>query len=316
VTALTALAARTAPGRTRSRSGPARTRPRSTPSIPPSPGAPAPPGPDDRGLQRTTDLLARLPAGLLARLDDTWYENFSAWARAHPGGHVGTTGGWRIASLGSPWPFYNVATAVSEGFAAAGGNADDLTAAFADAAGYRVWLRDGMDDAEAVLRAADFAAIDELPAFWMPLSEVNDWPTPEGYQLLVAGTDDEVVECLLGDRWAGYMDDAEVARTFPDPAAMARVGDRSFYLGRKDGQLVATGQTIAIGGVVGTYGLWTAEPHRRRGLGNAILARGLLDARTQGNEIASIQASEMGAGMYQRAGFRRFCNYRIFRPPL
>ncbi|MGB2940215.1 MAG: GNAT family N-acetyltransferase [Candidatus Dormiibacterota bacterium] len=218
--------------------------------------------------------------------------------------------------MGSPWPFYNVATAVSDGFAAAGGSAADLTAAFAGAAGYRVWLRDGMDDAEAVLQRAGFAAIDELPAFWMPLSEVTEWAAPDGYEVVRASTDDEVVECLLGDRWAGYMDDAEVARTFPDPAAMARVGDRSFYLGRREGQLVATGQTISIGGVVGTYGMWTAEPHRRRGLGNAILARGLLDARAEGKEIASIQASEMGAGIYQRAGFRKFCNYRIFRPPL
>ncbi len=97
---------------------------------------------------------------------------------------------------------------------------------------------------------------------------------------------------------------------------MAREGDRAFYLGRFEGELVATGQTISIGGVVGTYGMWTAEEHRRRGLGNAILTRGLVDARAAGQEIASIQASEMGAGIYRRLGFRHYCQYRIYRPPL
>jgi hypothetical protein len=173
-----------------------------------------------------------------------------------------------------------------------------------------------MDDAEAALRGAGFEAIDSVPAFWMPLDEVEPAPTPVGYEVIRAETDDEVIECLLGDRWAGYMDDAEVARTFPDPASMAGEGDRAFYLGRYQGQLVATGQTVATGGVVGTYGLWTADAHRRRGLANAILARGLLDARDRGQEIASIQASELGAGIYLRAGFRRFCDYRIFRPPM
>jgi hypothetical protein len=224
--------------------------------------------------------------------------------------------GWRIASLGSPWPFYNVATAVTEGFAEAGGRAAELDRLFADVAGYRVWLRDGMGEAEAVLRSAGFEVVDSVPAFWMPLREVEPSPAPEGYDLVRAESDDEVLECMLGDRWAGYMDDAEVARTFPDPAAMAREGDRAFYLGRQQGSLVATGQTVAIGGVVGTYGLWTAEPHRRRGIANAILARGLLDARERGDEFASIQASELGAGIYIRAGFRRFCDYRILRPPM
>ena len=252
----------------------------------------------------------------MARLDDIWYENFAAWARAHPAGLAATRHGWRIASLASRWPFYNVATAVTEGFAEAGGTAEYLQVAYAGAAGYRVWLRDGMDGAEAAVRQARFQAIDEIPAFWMPLSEVAPAPVPEGYDVIRAETDEEIVECLLGDRWAGYMDDAEVAGTFPDPAGMAREGDRRFYLGRQKGDLVATGQTISIGGVVGTYGMWTSEPHRRHGLATAILARALTDARDAGQEFGSIQASELGAGIYERAGFRRFCNYRIYRPPL
>ena len=218
--------------------------------------------------------------------------------------------------MGSPWAFYNVATAVTDGFAESGGAVDALHVAFAGSGGFRVWLRDGMDDAEATLRAAGFEAIDDVPAFWMRLSEVAPVTPPPGYEIFRARSEDEVVECLLGDRWAGYMDDAEVARTFPDPVAMAREGDRRFYLAKQEGNLVATGQTICAGGVVGTYGMWTADRHRRRGIASAMLALGLADARDAGQEFASIQASELGAPIYRRAGFRQFCSYRIYRPPM
>jgi GNAT superfamily N-acetyltransferase len=245
-----------------------------------------------------------------------WYENFAAWARAHPSGVAETRAGWRIASMGSPWPFYNVATAVSDGFAEAGGSVEALDEALAGVSGYRVWLRDGMDDADRALRDGGFDATDELPALWMPLETLDPAPMPEGYHLIPAESDDDVVACMLGDRWAGYMDDAQVAITFPDPAAMAKEGDRSFYLARQGETLVATGQTVAIGGVVGVFGMWTAERHRRRGVASAILGRAMADARDAGQAFAALQAAEAAVGVYQRAGFQPWGHYRIYRPPL
>lgn len=256
-----------------------------------------------------------MPSGLLPRLDDVWFENFAAWARAHPQGRVETRGGWRIASLRSPWPFYNVATAVSEGFGDHPGVVAELADAFAADAGYRVWLRDGMDLAEASLRIAGYESTDEIPASWMRLTKVPRAAVPKGYRLIRGESDDEVIACMLGERWEGYMDDEQVTATFPEPARMAAEGDRGFYLAYQDDLLVATGQTIALGGVVGVQGMWTAEEHRRKGIAAAMLAIALKDAAKAGNKFAHIQASEAGAGIYQRAGFKEYGRYRIYRPP-
>jgi GNAT superfamily N-acetyltransferase len=217
--------------------------------------------------------------------------------------------------MGSPWPFYNVATAVSDGFRAAGGRAATLEEVFAGASGYRVWLRDGMDDADRALRGAGFDVTDELPGLWMRLEDAVNVPPPEGYDLTRAESDEDIVACMLGDRWSGYMGDEEVAQTFPDPAAMARVGDRHFYLVRQQERLVATGQTIATGAAIAVFGMWTADHHRRRGVATALLSLALADARAAGNEVSGLQASEAGAAIYRRLGYRQYCHYRIYRPP-
>lgn len=138
-----------------------------------------------------------------------------------------------MASLRSDWPAYNVATAVTEGFAADADSTAPLRAAFVGLPGYRVWVRDGMDAAEDALRGAGFAPTLELPAYWRRLGRPWQPLVPAGYRVYRAGTPGEVTDAILGDRWAGFMEDDEVERTFPDPAGMAAEGDRQFYVARQ-----------------------------------------------------------------------------------
>src|SRR5438105_9360849 len=124
-----------------------------------------------------------LPPQLQARLDDLWFENYAAWARAHPRGRVEELAGWRIASLGSRWPFYNVATQV----AGATPEVDRLRAVFGPE-GYRVWLRDGMENAEAALLGAGFSTELQLDAYVceLPVAAPAGDPSgavPPGYEV-------------------------------------------------------------------------------------------------------------------------------------
>jgi GNAT superfamily N-acetyltransferase len=262
----------------------------------------------------------------LARLDDLWFENYAAWARAHPHGRVRQTDGWRTASLGSPWPFYNVATAVD-------GQAPDpsrLRQAFAAVGGYRVWLRDGMGVAESALRAAGFSSELELPAYLAPLSDVavppregappndarDDAPGPAGYQLSRAQDREAIEESVWGDLGSPWMGVDDVTATFPDPWTMARSADRRFYQARHGGRLVATGQSLFHAGLMGIYGMWTAEPHRGRGLATAVLQLILQDGLTAGADYATLQAAHPGGGIYAAAGFRQRYVYRVYRDRL
>lgn len=251
-----------------------------------------------------------IPPGLLARLDDLWFENYAAWARAHPLGRVQQTDGWRIASLGSPWPFYNVATAVE------GQDPDPsrLRAAFGDVGGYRVWLRDGMDVAESALRAAGFSGELELPAYLAPLGQARgDARAPAGYEFGRAKDRREVEESVWGDLGSPWLGVDDATATFPDPWTMAQGADRRFYQARQAGRLVATGQSLVHAGLVGIYGMWTDEAHRGRGLATALLQLILQDGATAGVDYATLQAAYPGGGLYAAAGFSRRYTYRVYR---
>jgi GNAT superfamily N-acetyltransferase len=261
-----------------------------------------------------------IPPGLLARLDDLWFENYAAWARAHPRGRVLQTDGWRTASLGSPWPFYNVATTVR------GQDADALRLreAFADVGGYRVWLRDGMELAESALRAAGFSSELELPAYLLPLGGTEALPGhagpkapgPAGYQLSQAQDRQEIEESVWGDEGSPWTGADDITVAFPDPWLMARSADRRFYQARQEGRLVATGQSLLHAGLIGIYAMWTHEAHRGRGLATALLQLILQDGAQAGADYATLQAAHPGGGLYAAAGFRQRYVYRVYRDRL
>jgi ribosomal protein S18 acetylase RimI-like enzyme len=275
-----------------------------------------------------------IPPGLLARLDDLWFENYAAWARSHPLGSVHQAGGWRIASLGSPWPFYNVATAVE------GEDPDPsrLREVLGRVGGYRVWLRDGMEVAESALLAAGYSSELEIAAYLLPMTAVATPPMsggaarpsplappsaaaaetlgPAGYLLSRAREREEVAEGVWGDLrspWLG-VDDATV--TFPDPWTMAQNADRRFYQARQGGRLVATGQSLFHGGLLGVYGMWTDEAHRSMGLATGLLQLILEDGANAGADYATLQAAHPGGGLYAAAGFRQRYTYRVYRDRL
>jgi ribosomal protein S18 acetylase RimI-like enzyme len=254
-----------------------------------------------------------LPPQLQARLDDLWFENYAAWARAHPRGRVEELGGWRIASLGSPWPFYNVATQVP----GAAPEVDRLRLAF-EPDGYRVWVRDGMENLEADLLGAGFFTELQLDAFVRDLAmgaPVRDGPrdaVPAGYEVGRATSRDEIEECVWGDRMSPWLDVGDVKAAFPDPYQMAQAADRRFYQVRHGDRLVATGQSLLHQGVAGVYAMWTAGPHRSRGLASALLRLIRDDAAAAGATHMTLQAAQPGGGLYARAGFERRYAYRVY----
>jgi ribosomal protein S18 acetylase RimI-like enzyme len=87
------------------------------------------------------------------------------------------------------------------------------------------------------------------------------------------------------------------------------------YVGYVEGRPACTSALVASGGVAGIYWVATLEGFRRRGLGDAITWEAVRGGMRAGCRLASLQASEMGRGVYERMGFARVVEYSNFEAP-
>lgn len=87
-------------------------------------------------------------------------------------------------------------------------------------------------------------------------------------------------------------------------------------IGRLDGQAVGTALMLDAHGVAGIYVVATAEAHRRQGIGAALTAAALQAGRDRGLRIGTLQASGLGAPVYQRMGFEKVAEYQLFQLPV
>ena len=101
--------------------------------------------------------------------------------------------------------------------------------------------------------------------------------------------------------WSEYLRILGMPSTFlagTDPAAF------HVLLARLDGGNVATAMAFDRAGDCGIYNVTTEEHARRRGLGTALTALLVHDARARGCRTASLQSTEIAERVYAAVGFR------------
>jgi predicted acetyltransferase len=84
-------------------------------------------------------------------------------------------------------------------------------------------------------------------------------------------------------------------------------------LGRLAGEPVTTVKLFFDAGVVCVHHVATLPHLRRRGIGTAITAHALREARKQGYRVAVLTSSPDGFNSYRRIGFRTYCTYGRYR---
>jgi ribosomal protein S18 acetylase RimI-like enzyme len=106
---------------------------------------------------------------------------------------------------------------------------------------------------------------------------------------------------LDAPEWPAYV--AWLESVGVPPGLLAGADPREFHLLIARGA-VATALAFDLGDDCGIYNVGTLEHARRRGLGTALTARLLHDARARGRTTASLQATAMAEGLYAALGFR------------
>lgn len=231
--------------------------------------------------------------------DDSLYERMLAtlvgsWTRiaeGTPGAEVVRVGGCAVAVFpaGPERLFYNNAV-LTRGLDRndAGEAVDEIVAAYkgADVDRYAVWAHESEEAAIAEMAGRGLHLDTTTRAMAMSLDEIA-LPLPD-------------VELGPSD-WYEYLRIIEV----PD-GTLAGVDPANFQIlvARLDGENVAASMAYDQDGDCGIFNVGTLEPARRHGLGTALTALHLHQARDRGCTTASLQSTEIAEGVYASAGFR------------
>ena len=241
--------------------------------------------------------------------------------------HLDPDVAWAVAPVADT--FRNVVLAARLTEADADRRIADLVAAYSGGdTGFVWWVgpSDSPADLGERLTTAGLSMEGQAPAMAANLADVPLAEAPPAGLEIVPVTDPatlaEFLEVVKADwlEWTGgevlpiqARTLAAYAREIPKRLPLEPVPLR--WIGRVDGQAVATSRVSIGAGVAGLYAILTRPPHRGRGYGRAMTLAALRAAASLGHRISVLQASDLGYGVYERLGFRELFAYEVWIHP-
>lgn len=248
----------------------------------------------------------------LTDLNENWATWLAFTAEHAAGGESRTFGSIRCCSVGVPMPLFNQAFVFEKP------SADELAEATSWLAGRNVpfWVSAPGTVAPDVAGLGESAGLHPTAATMpgMALAPLSDLPAEaHGDAKILPVTESAQLGDFAVVAAEAFGAPLEAAGTL---APASTLGDDrcSWFLGYLDGELAACGQLLLAAGVAGVYSIGVRERFRRRGLGAAITVAVLTAGRESGCSTGVLQASPMGAPVYDRMGFETVTDYHCFSP--
>jgi GNAT superfamily N-acetyltransferase len=165
------------------------------------------------------------------------------------------------------------------------------------------------------LTAAGLAYLGDGPGMAADLHALDEGgQRPPGLSI-ISVTDEHTLRDWVEVAGAGYGEPASIRQARYDVHMDLGLGaDLALqrYVAYRGGRPVAMSALFLGAGVAGVYEVATAKDARRHGIGAAVTLAPLYRARELGYHIGVLQASEMGAGIYTRLGFRQVCSFSLY----
>jgi len=154
-----------------------------------------------------------------------------------------------------------------------------------------------------------FRMVESRPGMALPIAELRSVPAPPGVQIGVVDDPGLLAAAAEADA-ASFGADVALARAFlPDTL----VGDpwQRVYVAVVEGKVVGAGESALADGVLGVFGIATVPSYRRRGIAAALTSR-LIEDRARDADLAVLQSSRLGYGVYERLGFRAMSTWEVW----
>jgi ribosomal protein S18 acetylase RimI-like enzyme len=143
----------------------------------------------------------------------------------------------------------------------------------------------------------------------------SNYPLPKGLTITRLTTVSELN--LFASVVASVFDplDPCVQRFYQQTSDVSLKNDGSIhlYLGYLHGKPVATSALFMGASVAGIYCVATIKQARKQGIGTALTLAAIQDARNQGYQIATLEASGDGRNLYTRIGFKTYCQFYTYQ---
>lgn len=184
---------------------------------------------------------------------------------------------------------------------------------FAPRAGsYGFWIVASRDDVLAQFLTENGAEqIDDSPHMVVECSELRNPPSSTSIQLV---TDEAGLHAFVDVAASAFETigaDVEVWPVAYPTTAAVRADDVIAMVAWDDGQPLGAAMGYLAGDVCEVIHVATVPSARRRGIGAAVTASVVAEARTRGATVAALQATEYGEGVYRSLGFEEVDRYRL-----
>jgi GNAT superfamily N-acetyltransferase len=156
---------------------------------------------------------------------------------------------------------------------------------------------------------AGLTMIESRPGMTLPVRDAVRIEPPEGVELFRV-EDPALLDELVEVDAAAFGGEPDVVRRFLPDAVLDDAAQR-VYAARVDGRLVAAGESTTLDGVMGVFGIATLPEFRRRGIGAALTSY-LMQDRAHEADVAFLDASDLGLGVYLRLGFDASSTWEVW----